>query len=158
MSDYERLKAMLAKTPYLIVEPGGDVCLASTGETFKLLAERDRNFSKGIINAEAALRHFAELPAVGTEDRTFRTEEMCTIMDIELGAFRVNWTDVLKPSLPRQGHRFVWSWSDAFAAGCVGAFRRLGVLKSTLAKIQPLFAEAQTKKQPRQKLATSAEA
>ena len=158
MTDYERIKRKLSKTPYLIADgSSGEVRLVTEAAALKALISGDKFPSACIMNAQEALKKFVKLDGVGI-DGEFGLREIAKIAGM-LYVTAYLWTGKgvfvpsVHPFIGRQGRgeceaRF--SWADAFVAGVVGSLRRNGIGPEMLKKVRPLFTETKTKKRKKE--------
>ena len=159
MSDYEKLRARLKKTPFLVADVNGNVRLVNEAEATRLMLSDDRSVL--IQNLTKALENFVRLKGVGKTDRTFVRDDLSKIAGMtRQGVWLLQSKGVLIPSIrqstsAKEGGS-IYSWSDAFVAGVIGSLRRHGLDKHVLSKIQPLLNESKTnQKRTGKKLATS---
>ena len=148
MTEYERLKDILKKKPFLVATVDGNVKLVDEAEAVRLMIRQDESLV--IQNLARALEGFAKLRGVGKSDKTFRREDIAEIAGITpQGAWLLVQKGVLIPSVrhneTRRRDPSLYSWSDAFVAGVIGSLRRHGLDKHVLSKIQPLLSESKPK-------------
>ena len=145
MTDYEKLKARLRETPFLVADLDGTVELSNQSSTFKTINE-SAFASSCIMNLKRSLVRFSNLKGVG-KDGTFSMKQIGKIMGV---SYQVVWLykseGILTPSIKAAGGpgmgencEAVYSWVDGFVAGILGSLRRHGINMETLKKVQPLF-------------------
>ncbi len=147
MTNYERVRNLLADRPFLIADGvTGRVRLADREAVFRAMAEGEFP-SAVILNAGEALKRFVRLRGVGEGDREFGAKDIATIAGVSHVAAWM-WADqgVLTPSVRDFGGSGTgddcearYSLLDAFTAGCLGTLRRHGLKLDVLRKVQPLF-------------------
>ncbi len=159
MTDYESLKTMLRHRPFVTVNmPMGTAEFAAQGKVFRsLLRDNPLDCSTATINALSALDGFAALRGVGTTDKEFTIDDIAKIAGMErITAHNYVGRKIFRPSASGrtgsesgQGLRF--DWRDAYVAGLVGAFRRMGLTPYLLQQIADLFYQDETREKKRSK-------
>jgi len=144
MSDYERVKALLRHTPFLVADgSAGEVKLVNKAEAFRMMNETGLFHSQVIMNAGRALENFAQL--TGKRDRSFNLRNIATITGTPY-AMAHRWlsegilTASIRPaSGSGRGREPLFAWRDAFVAGVCGSLRRQGVRLEILRKVSAAF-------------------
>lgn len=141
-SQFEILTNRLRNTPFLVIDPADwSVDLVSEAQALDLMTNRPGCVL--ILNVLRGLSQFARL--VGANDRTFNLKEIAAIMGVKYPAcHHYVRKGYLVPSVWRAvdsgryyGH--IFDWTDAFAAGIIGAAMRAGILLKVGCKVQPLL-------------------
>jgi hypothetical protein len=148
-SHYERIKKLLAATPYLVADTvTKEVGLHDNVDGFRRIYENELFPSAAIMELATGLERFANLPVIGKDDREFGIREIAGFAGMNYHLM-YHYLDqkVLIPSIrPASGSgrgegEAKFSWADGFSAGVVGSLRRMGLKLKMLAKVQPLFTE-----------------
>lgn len=141
-SQFEVLRSCLQKNPFLVIDPADEsVVLANEAQVLDLMINRPGCVL--ILNALAALPRFARL--VGANDRTFVLKEIAVIMGVKYNAchhyVRNGYLvpSVRRATIPGKSCQHLFDWTDAFAAGIIGAAMRAGILLKVGCKVQQLL-------------------
>lgn len=144
MSDYEKLKNRLQKTPFLTTDADSDKC-ALIGSAAATRMKMDSEFapfpSIVLMNLAECLKAFSV--RAGTADRVFTTADLTKIAHQPYSTIR-HWLDegILVPSIRDADHKErLFSYADAFAAGVLGSLRRQGQWLPMMRKVSSLLAE-----------------
>jgi len=105
MTEYEKLKRLLKRTPILVADGAtNEVDLITESEAMKKMASAPVFNSRVMIHAGSALEGFADLQDVGRTDRDFKRAEMSKIAGVPPSTIFL-WLrlDLLPPSIRESG-------------------------------------------------------
>jgi hypothetical protein len=147
MSEYETIKRLLRRTPFLVANPAtGQVTLRTRTDALRIMADNGPFPSYAIIDLASGVKHFVATTDGGEIDREFGLNEIAACAGMTYHNFyRYVRRGVFAPSIRPFGGSGTgevegkFSWADAFAAGVVGSLQRLGLKPGLLSKVQPLL-------------------
>jgi hypothetical protein len=150
MTHYEKLKKHLAETPYIVGDADtGDVRLVDEPTARRYFARGGPFRRRVMLNLEEVLERFAELPAIGKEDKAFALKDIAEMAGMEyMLAYTYYKRGIFNPSVRPFGgsgkgatSEARFSWGDAFVAGTVGSLWRHRIPIAGLAKVRGLLEE-----------------